>query len=82
MKSDWKEIDGVVSLLTKRQQRRDKNVVNDVKPSVRQSYDKSSTSLPKIDNSIVDELVTGIWDLKIKLGKLHGKGQSLEESMK
>lgn len=62
-------------MFTKRQRRRDKSVVSDVKPFVRQSYHKSSIALSKVDDLTIDELLRGIEDLKSKLGKLKGKDQ-------
>lgn len=44
--------------------------MTDVKPSMRQTYDKSSIALLKVDDLIMNELIKGIQDLKIKRDKL------------
>jgi len=79
LKTDWKEVVGAVSLLAKRQRRRDKSVIIDVKPP---SSSKSSNAFSKIDGSTVDELVKGIQELKIKMTKLEEKGHSSEGALK
>lgn len=48
LKSDWKDVEGVVSLLTKRQRRRDKTMVSDAKHEVSaMSYSCSNPSSSK-----------------------------------
>ena len=83
LKTDWKEVVGAVSLLTKRQRRRDKSVASDVKATVlptTHSHGKPSTA--KVDDSAMDELVKGIRELKIKLARLEEKGQTSEDMTK
>lgn len=75
LKSDWKEVVGAVSLLTKRQRRRDKSVVSNVE----HGYGKLPITLSKVDDSSMDELVKGIRELKIKLARLEEKDQPLGE---
>ena len=53
-------MEGAVLLLTKRQRRRDKSVVSDTKPVVKQPYSKIPTMIPKVDDAAMDELVKGI----------------------
>ena len=79
LKTDWKEVVGAVSLLVKRQRRRDKSVVSDVKPP---SISKPPSAYSKIDGSTMDELVKGIQDLKIKMAKLEEKSHSSEGTSK
>ena len=61
LKSDWKEVVGAVSLLTKRQRRREKSIVSDVALVKKPTYEKHNSSIsPKIDDLAMDELVKGI----------------------
>jgi len=81
LKADWKEVVGAVSLLTKRQRRRDKSVAINEKATTlptTHSYGKPSTTLPKIDDATMDELVKGIRELKIKMARFEEKGQTSE----
>lgn len=81
LKTDWKEVVGAVSLLTKRQRRRDKSVAINEKATAlptTHSYGKPSTTLPKIDDATMDELVKGIRELKIKMARFEEKGQTSE----
>ena len=85
LKTDWKEVVGAVSLLTKRQRRRDKNVASEVKTTVlpmTHTYGKPLTTNSKGDDTAMDELVKGIRELKIKFAKLEENGQSLEGPIK
>jgi hypothetical protein len=79
LKTDWKEVVGAVSLLAKRQRRRDKSLLCDVKPP---STNRPSNASSKIDGSTMDELVKGIQELKIKMAKLEEKGQPAEGALK
>ena len=88
LKSDWKEVVGAVSLLTKRQRRREKSIVSDVTVVKKHSCEKHScekhtSSIPsKVDDLAIDELVKGIRELNIKMAKLEEKGQPLGDSTK
>jgi hypothetical protein len=79
LKSDWRDVEGAVSLLTKRQRRRDKPVVSDVKLEMSPTMHNPSSSKPllpaKVEDSAMDELIKGMRELKLKLAKLEGKGQ-------
>ena len=77
LKTDWNEVEGAVSLLAKRQRRRDKMVVNtsNPSPSTSEKMVKPTFLAPKLDESVLDELVKGMRDLKVKLAKLEEKGQ-------
>lgn len=79
LKTDWKEVVGAVSLLTKRQRRRDKSVVCDVKPP---SLSKPTNAFSKVDGSTMDELIKGIQELKIKMAKLEEKSHPSEGALK
>ena len=60
LKTDWKEVVGAVSLLSKKQRRTDKNVASEIKTTVIpmiQTYVKSLTTNSKNDNTAMDELV-------------------------
>jgi len=78
LKTDWKEVEGAVSLLTKRQRRREKSVVGDVKSTVLPiAHSSGKPSIPpKVDDSAMHELVKGMRELKLKLAKLEGKGEA------
>ena len=81
LKTDWKEVVGAVSLLTKRQRRRDKTATNDVKatmPPMTYTYGKPLTTNSKGDDVAMEELVKGIRELKIKFARLEENGQSSE----
>ncbi|MCO5604750.1 hypothetical protein L7F22_058920 [Adiantum nelumboides] len=79
LKANWNEVEDAVSLLAKRQRRRDKMVVNTSNPisSTSDKMVKPPVITPKFDESIMDELVKGMRDLKVKLAKLEEKGQPL-----
>lgn len=53
LKTDWKDVDGAVLLLTKRQQRRDKTIVSNDVPSTftphKQNLERHSNMIPKND---------------------------------
>ena len=70
MKTNLKEVVAAVALFAKRQQRRGKSVVCDVKPS---SISKPSSASSKSDDSTIDELIKGTQELKIKMAKLEEK---------
>lgn len=83
LKTEWKEVEGAVSLLTKRQRRRDKSIVSDAKPEAtpmahyggKPSYGKPHVS-PKLDDPghlAMDELVKGMRELKLKMAKIEEK---------
>jgi hypothetical protein len=77
LKTVWKEVVGAVSLLTKKQRRRDKNVVNEVKSIVlpmTQTYDKRLTTNSKGDDTTMEEVVKCIRELNIKFAKLEENG--------
>jgi hypothetical protein len=76
LKSDWKEVVGAVSLLTKRQRRREKSIVSDVTLAKKHT----SSIPPKVDDLAMDELVKGIRELKIKMTKLEEKRQPSGDS--
>lgn len=87
LKSDWKEVVSAVSLLTKRQRRREKSVVSDVTSSKKVSFESSScekrSSIPtKVDELNVDELVKGIRELKIQLARHEEKCQTSNDASK
>lgn len=76
LKTDWKDVEGAVSLLTKRQRRRDKSIVSEAKTEVcptLHSYVKPSMP-SKHENLAMDELVKGMRELKLKMAKLEEKG--------
>ncbi|MCO5572169.1 hypothetical protein L7F22_025920 [Adiantum nelumboides] len=79
LKTNWNEVKNVVSLLAKRQRRRDKMVVNTSNPisSTSDKMVKPPMIAPKFDESIMDELVKGMRYLKVKLARLEEKGQPL-----
>ncbi|MCO5614863.1 hypothetical protein L7F22_069148 [Adiantum nelumboides] len=79
LKTNWNEVEDAVSLLAKRQRRRDKMVVNTSNPisATSDKMVKPPVITPKFDESIMDELVKGMRDLKVKLAKLEEKGQPL-----
>ena len=71
-RTDWTEVEGDVSLLAKRQKRRDKMVVNTSTP-LSSSHDKMvkpTFVAPKFEESMLDELVKGMHELKVKFAKL------------
>ena len=93
LKNDWREVVGAVSLLTKRQRRREKSIVGDVTSPMkhscgkhscgRHSCEKHTSSIPsKVDELSMDDLVKGMRELKIKMAKLEEKGQALGDSTK
>ena len=83
LKSDWKEVVGAVTLLTKRQRRREKSIVSDVALAKKPTCEKHSSSIsPKIDDLAMDELVKGIRELKIKMAKLEERGQPSGDTTK
>lgn len=79
MKIDWKEVEGIVSLLTKRQRRRDEIIV--LNPSTNPptpNPNKMSIVLPlKNNDSIIDDLVKRMKELMIKLAKFEKKKTTL-----
>ncbi|MCO5546803.1 hypothetical protein L7F22_000239 [Adiantum nelumboides] len=79
LKGNWNDVEDNISLLAKRQRNRDKMVVNTSSP-ISSSLDemvKPPLIAPKFDESMLDELVKGMQDLKVKLAKLEEKGQPL-----
>lgn len=83
LRSDWKEVVGAVSLLTKRQRRREKSIVSDVALAKKPTCEKHSAIIPpKIDDLAMDELVKGIRELKIKMAKLEERGQPSGDTTK
>ncbi|MCO5563471.1 hypothetical protein L7F22_017113 [Adiantum nelumboides] len=79
LNTNWNDIEDANSLLSKRQRKRDKMVVNTSSPisSTSNKMVKPPLIDPKFDESTLDELVKGMWDLKVKLAKLEQKGQPL-----
>ncbi|MCO5602104.1 hypothetical protein L7F22_056232 [Adiantum nelumboides] len=79
LKTDWNDVEDAVSLHAKRQRRRDKMVVNTSNPISPTSPKmvKPPVIAPKFHESIMDELVKGMQDLKVKLAKLEEKIQPL-----
>ncbi|MCO5560210.1 hypothetical protein L7F22_013820 [Adiantum nelumboides] len=69
LKTNWNEMEDAVSLLAKQQRRRDKIVVNTSSPisSTLDKMVKPPLIAPKLDESMLNELVKGMQDFKILL---------------
>ena len=80
LKTEWKEIEEAVSLLTKRQKRRDKMVMATtlLTSTTAEQTTKPTAVSPKVEESILDELVKGMQEMQLKLTRLENKGQSSE----
>ncbi|MCO5569064.1 hypothetical protein L7F22_022770 [Adiantum nelumboides] len=79
LKTNSNEVEDAVSLLAKQQRRRDKMVFNTSNPilSTSDKMVKPHVIAPKFDESIMDDLVKGMRDLKVKLAKLEEKEQPM-----
>ena len=81
LKTEWKDVEDAVSLLAKRQRRRDKLVINSSTPTPTpitppEIVTKSPTINQKgNESSMLDELVKGMREMKLKLARLEEKGQ-------
>ena len=79
LKTEWKDVEDAVSLLAKRQRRRDKLVINSSTPTPiipPENVTKSPTINQKgNESSMLDELVKGMREMKLKLARLEEKGQ-------
>ncbi|MCO5547525.1 hypothetical protein L7F22_000975 [Adiantum nelumboides] len=75
LKIECKEVEDVVSLLAKRQLRRDKMVVNTstLLPTTIDNTSKPAIVLPKPNESMLVELVKGMREMKLKLARLEEK---------
>lgn len=81
LKTAWKDVEEAVSLLTKRQRRRDKIMVGNNTPIMGlaearvEPAPKSSILARSSEDSSMEELVKGMRELRIKLARLEEKGQ-------
>ncbi|MCO5571081.1 hypothetical protein L7F22_024813 [Adiantum nelumboides] len=72
LKIEWKEVKDAISLLAKQQRRGDKMVVNTSTPlpTTLDNTPKPFIVLPKPNESMLDELVKGMRETKLKLARL------------
>ncbi|CAM6126536.1 unnamed protein product [Calypogeia fissa] len=80
LKTAWKDVEEAVFVLTKRQRRRDKVVINR-EPSSSSIGDLLPKMIPTAKPSEevdIGELVKGMWELRIKFARLEKKGQPME----
>ncbi|MCO5601692.1 hypothetical protein L7F22_055815 [Adiantum nelumboides] len=78
LKTEWKDVEDAVSLLAKRQHRRDKMIINNatLTSTTTENEAKSPTTSQKNDeSSMLDELVKGMREMKLMLARLEEKGQ-------
>ena len=80
LKTEWKEVEEAVSLLTKRQKRRDKMVMATtlLTSTTAEQTTKPTVVSPKVENFVFDELVRGMQEMQLKLTRLENKGQTSE----
>ncbi|MCO5612192.1 hypothetical protein L7F22_066454 [Adiantum nelumboides] len=82
LKSEWKDVEDAVSLLAKRQCRRDKMVINNATPTSitteNEAKSPSTTSQKNDESSMLDELVKGPSKRAIRSGGRKDPGPSQE----
>ncbi|MCO5567467.1 hypothetical protein L7F22_021158 [Adiantum nelumboides] len=79
LKSEWMDVVDAISLLAKWQLKRVKMVINNATPTSltteNESKSPTTTSQNNDESSILDKLVKGMGEMKLKLARLEKKGQ-------
>ena len=78
LKSNWNDVEDAVTMLAKRQQRRDKMVMSSATPitiTPESPPKPTTTTIPKVEGPM-EELIKGIRDLKLKMSRLEEREQS------